>query len=324
MKNTAVKSAYLGWLSAAIAGERGASTLSAAGEQSMVLGYATGYDVADVALFIRSLRDHYQGPCALVVDPDPGLRAFLAGHDIEALDAPNPPQNQEDWQPHPVVSRFAGFEALLAARPWVKYALLTDVRDVVFQGDPFLPTPHPLEVFSECDTPLEGHDFNMKYMRAIVGDGMARSLGDRACICVGTVMGERDELMRFCRLILMLGAIPRSEVGGAFGADQATANLAVHLGLIDAVVEANFRRVATIGLTPEGEVTFDGQAIRNPDGGLSSIVHQHDRHPEVLRGVQALWGQGLETRERVKPHKSLSDRSQKWADSIRKRLPELR
>lgn len=298
--------------------------LSAAGEKSLVLGYATGYDVADVAVFIRSLRAYYQGPCALVVDRDPGLRAFLASYDVEALDAPNQAEDSGDWQPHPVVSRFAGFGSLLADRPWVRHALLTDVRDVVFQGDPFLPEPRALEMFAECDDTLLQHDFNMKYLRSIVGDEMAQSLGGEACICVGTVMGERESLIRFCRLILLLGAIPRSEVGGAFGADQATANLAVHMGLIQATVEPNFRRVATVGMTPAGEVSFDGHVMRNPDGSVSPIVHQHDRHAEILEGIQALWGQGVEARVRVKANKTLSDRSQKWAGSLRKRLPELR
>lgn len=324
MTKSAVKSAYLGWLAAAIAGERGVSSLSAAGEQSIVLGYATGYDLSDVAIFIRSLRSYYQGPVALVVDREPALRAFLADHDVEALDAPNPSQNLEDWQPHAVVSRFAGFDVLLSERPWVKHALLTDVRDVVFQGDPFALELGPLEVFCEGDFPLEAHDFNMKYMRAIVGDDMAHSLGDQACICVGTIMGEREALIRFCRLILMLGAIPRSEVGGAFGADQATANLAVHLGLIHAAIEPNFGRVATVGLTPRGGLGFEGGKIINPDGSLSPIVHQHDRHPEILKSIQSLWGQGVECRKRIKPPKTLAYRGQKLKGSIRKRLPELR
>lgn len=324
MKSTAVKSAYLGWLAAAIAGERGASSLTAAAGQTLVLGYATSYDVADVALFIRSLRSHYQGPCALVVDPDPVLRAFLAEHGVEALDAPASAQAIDGWQPHPVVSRFAGFGQLLAERPWVRHALLTDVRDVVFQGDPFAPEPAALEVFAECETPLHGHDFNMKHLRAIAGEHLAEAMGQRACICVGTVMGEREALIRFCRLILLLGAIPRSEVGGAFGADQATANLAVHLGLIEAEVLANFGRVATLGLIAPSDLHFDGALIRNPDGSASPIVHQHDRHPALLQAMQGLWGQGVERRVRSRPPLSLAQRRLRLAGSIRKRLPELR
>lgn len=324
MSKTAVKSAYLGWLAAAFAGERGASSLTAAAERDIVLGYATGYDVADIAVFVRSLRAHYSGPCALVVDSDPLLRAFLKDHDVEALDEPDFATRQEDWHPHAVVSRFAGFDALLRERPWVRHALLTDVRDVVFQGDPFVPAPRTLEVFAECDTPLKGHDFNMKYMRAIVGDALADAVSDKACICVGTVVGPREALMRFCRLILMLGAIPRSEVGGAFGADQATSNLAVHLGLIEAEVQANYGRVATVGLTATEDLTLHGDQICNPDGSRSPIVHQHDRHAHLLAAMHALWGQGWEQRERVRKVGLMRKRRARVAGSIRKRLPELR
>ncbi|WP_409019086.1 hypothetical protein [Brevundimonas vesicularis] len=324
MKTSAVKSAYLGWLAAAIAGERGASSLTAAAEQTLVTGYATGYDIADVAIFVRSLRAHYEGACALVVDSDPALRAFLAGYGVEALDAPVLCKTSDDWQPHPVVTRFAGLGQLLEERPWVRHALLTDVRDVVFQGNPFGSQPASLDVFSEGDTPLRGHDFNMKYLRAIAGDSLAQALGEKACICVGTVMGERESLIRFCRLILLLGAIPRSAIGGAFGADQATANLAVHLGLIEAEIHPNFRRVATLGLTPPGRCHFDGAFIRNPDGSASPIVHQHDRHPDLLRAMQGLWGEGVEARIRARPIRTLAARRRKLSGAIRKRLPELR
>ena len=57
----AARSAYLGWVSAAIAGERGASPAIAAAEHDLILGYATGYEAADVAVFVRSLRAAYAG-----------------------------------------------------------------------------------------------------------------------------------------------------------------------------------------------------------------------------------------------------------------------
>ena len=323
MTTNAVRSAYLGWLATAIAKVRGATSAIAGDEQDLVLGYATGYDSADVAIFVRSLRSHYTGAVALVVDADPELRDFLHSYNIETLDAPDMAQAGSEWSPHPVVSRFAGFDALLRARPWVRNALLTDVRDVVFQSSPLEPMPTGLEFYAECETPLGQHDFNMKYMRAVGGHQLAEAVADQACICVGTVIGPREDLMRFCRLILMLGAIPRSRIGGAFGADQATCNLAVHLGLLDAKVFANHSRVATLGMVPMGHISLRNGVIRNPDGTASAIVHQYDRHPSLMTAMWSRWASDVEKRERHRP-RTLGGRIDRVVQSIRRRTAELR
>ncbi|GAA0384827.1 hypothetical protein GCM10009093_09690 [Brevundimonas terrae] len=325
MASSAVKSVYLDWLSAALAKVRGASSTIAASHQDLVLGYATGYDAADVAIFVRSLRSHYSGPVAIVVDGDADLRAFLAEYDVEALDAPCTPDmaSGKSWAPHPVVSRFAGFDLLLSERPWVRNALLTDVRDVVFQGDPFAPEVTGLEFFAECDAPLKSHDFNMKYLRAVAGDCFADSVADRACICVGTILGSREALSRFCRLILMLGAIPRSRIGGAFGTDQASCNLAVHLGLIDGQVFANHSRVATLGMVPAEKLSLVEGLICNPDGSVSPIVHQYDRHPELMTAMWARWASDMQRRERCRP-RTLGGRLDRMRQSVMRRTVELR
>ena len=77
MTAPAAKSAYLGWLAGAMLGERG-KPASSAPVDDLILGYATGYDAADVAPFVRSLRAVFDGPVVLVVDQEPALLAFSA------------------------------------------------------------------------------------------------------------------------------------------------------------------------------------------------------------------------------------------------------
>ena len=202
MASPAAKSAYLGWVAAAIAGERGASPTFAAGEHDLILGYATGYDAADVAIFVRSLRAVYDGAVVLVTDQKRELLAFLAEHGVESV-APLSAGNGA-WRPHPVMQRFAAFDALMSERPWARNVLLTDVRDVVFQAPPFDPPPQTPEFYVEYDGGLSGHAFNMKYLRGVGGEDVARALADKPCVCVGTVVGPRESMIRFCRTLLML------------------------------------------------------------------------------------------------------------------------
>jgi len=318
MSGQAATSAYLGWLSAALATRDEPAGRIGAGSIDAVLGYATGYDSHDIAPFVRSLRAVFDGEIALVVDDRDDVRALLGEHDVRMLSA----ATVEGWEPHAVMARFAAFDRYLTDRTDVRSVLITDVRDVLFQKAPFAPQPTGLEVFVEGDR-LGDHAFNMKYLRALIGETMAAALAASPSICVGTVMGPRAEVVRFCRMVLMLAAIPRSELGGAFGADQAACNIAVHMGLLKAEVRDNYGRVATIGLTPGDTLSVrDGQVV-NPDGSVSAVVHQHDRHPPLAEAMHIRWGRGLEVRERVRPKKA-GQRWRKLRDSLMRRLPELR
>lgn len=317
MSGVGARSAYLGWLAQMLKHPVAAPDLSVQGD--VVLGYATGYDAADIVPFVRSLRSVFSGPAALVVDPRDDIRALLEEAGVTAV----APLRADGWTPHPVMQRFAAFDRLLARWPGVEGVLITDVRDVVFQAPPFEPAPQRLQVFVEADQPLGRHGFNMKYLTALAGVEVARQLADAPCLCVGTVMGPREAMMRFCRLVLTLAATPRSEIGGAFGADQAACNLAAHLGLIDVDIVPNYGRVATVGLTPADRLGLVDSRIVNPDGTRSPIVHQYDRHPVLLQAVHARWAVGYPPRQRERPRTS-GDRLNRLRDSLRRRLPELR
>lgn len=319
MGHRATRSAYLSWLGAALADPSPVSVTPGPAHH-LVLGYATGYDASDIAPFVRSLRRVFDGPVALVVDDRPCVMELLAKHDVEAV----APETHDGWAPHPVVGRFAAFDRILQRYPETRSVLLTDVRDVLFQSAPFQPAPERLELYVEYeDSVLADHAFNMKHIRAVAGETLARTLSSKPCVCVGTVMGPRDEISRFCRTLLMLSAVPRSEVGGAFGADQAACNLALHLGLLNAEIKSNYGRVATLGMTCPTRMKIENCQVINPDGSVSPIVHQHDRHPVLMQALQNQWCHGVEKRQRVRP-RSLADKGRKLIASMRRRTPELR
>lgn len=319
MKTT--RSAYLNWLASALnpAMQPIPRTSATGPERDLVLGYATGYGVAEIAPFVRSLRAVYDGEAALVVDPQPELLQFLSEYDVKALPAD---RSAAPWSPHPVVERFAAYAACLQSRADLRDVILTDVRDVIFQADPFAEPIDSLEFFEENEgRTLSSHAFNLKHLRALAGDAMAGSLEDRSCVCVGVIVGPRAEALRFCRALLMLCAIPRSGVGGAFGADQAACNLIAHLGLVEGVVRPNFSRVATIGLTASGSLRQEGGLIIGPHESLSPIVHQYDRKSDLKAFVESRWG----APDLPRPVQSrLRRRSAVVAASVRRRLPEWR
>jgi hypothetical protein len=311
-------SRYLSWLSAALV-PPGEGVGTGTGHPHAVFGYATGYVAADLMPFVRSLRACFDGEIVLAVDDRPDIRALFEEYGVTATSA----LPKGAWAPHPVMERFAAYDVWLAARPWVKQVLLTDVRDVIFQSDPFADPATQLEVFIESEgATLKDHRFDQKYLKALVGPEVAARIDERPCLCVGTVFGPAPAVSRLCKAILLLAAIPRSEIGGIFGADQAACNLAVHLGLVGAEVRANYGRVATIGDRAQPTLREDG-LISNPDGSLSPVVHQYDRHKLLADAVRQRWGAPADVVVKGRT-KSLGERIQRLSVSFARRMPELR
>lgn len=318
MSRGAARSVYLRWLADALSPAAGTAEASET-TGNLVLGYATGYRQPETEAFVRSLRSVHTGPVALFVDPDPRFRAWLAEWKVESLDA----SPRAGWTPLPVVARFADYARLLDGRPGLGNVLLADVRDLVFQSDPFARRTSGIEVFVEDEAhAIKQNRFHAKYLRAIAGDAVADRLGEHPCLCAGTIVGPVADMARLCRLIVTLCAIPRSGVGGGFGIDQAALELAVHAGLIAASVQANHGRVATIGMSADG-VRLDGDRIVNADGSISPIVHQYDRDPELMGGVRARWSSDAPDRVHTGPQ-GLKRALGKLRASLNRYLPELR
>ena len=133
MSGVGARSAYLSWLAQALHHPDAPPDPSVEGD--VVLGYATGYDPADIAPFVRSLRAVFDGPVVLVADETPDMAAFLREHDVIAV----PARRWTGWAPHPVMLRFEAFDRLLGQWSGVRDVLITDVRDVIFQASPFAP-----------------------------------------------------------------------------------------------------------------------------------------------------------------------------------------
>lgn len=311
------RSPYLTW--AADMFEAGPPVDSASVERGWVMGLAMNYPAEALAGFVKSLRAHFQGRATLVVSDDPEVLALLRVHAIEAVVAPAPAR----WTPHFVVERFGLFARWLAAAPAETPVLLTDVRDVVFQGPPFQPPLADIEAFPEGEQVLFAeHAFNVRYAEALVGRALSAKLDPFRPLCVGTIVGRAGPVLALLRTMLLLMAIPRSGRGGAFGADQAAFNLAIHLGLVEAEVRRNYSRVSTLGWPDSaGASAREDGVIVNPDGTISPIVHQYDRRADLAEAVARRWGvQPVVRIGRI----SLRDRWIKAVNSLRKRLPDVR
>jgi hypothetical protein len=316
------RSPYLSWLASPTAPGLPAGLHPGFGPD-LVIGYATGYGPAELAPFVASLRAHSRAHVALVADARPETAAYLAANGIDRFDAPQ----GAGWTPHLLIARFKHYLPILAAYPQARRVLITDVRDVAFQGDPFAAgypdDAAPIALF--CETPpgtLGDHGANPRWLDTLIGPELAATLADRPVVCGGTIMGEPSALATLIRQLLMLCAIQRSGALLGIGADQAALNVIVHQGLGPAIAAANYGRVATIGYTAPPGVTDRG--LTNPDGGLSPILHQYDRHPAAKAAIESRWRSSDLASFLPKKPKGLAKNLARWRKSFARRWPERR
>lgn len=267
-----------------------------AARTDLILGLAAGYHAGDVRPFLRSLRETgFSGRTALFVTPTTRGCAEMAALGAEIIpfarpaEAAHVPYNS--WRFF-LFREFLSGLFLLGMPPG--RVLLTDVRDVVFQRDPFaFHWPPGLSVFMEDRvTRLADCPHMVRWTLGHLGaDGLAAVAGSLVS-CSGTVLGDalsiRLWLTRMCARLLPFDP---PEARGMAGYDQAVHNHLLHLGgLGEVAVFHNDGPVLTMGrlVSPPG---MDGNGeVLNEAGEPAVIVHQYDRHPDLFARVRARWG----------------------------------
>ncbi len=257
-------------------------------DDSLVLGLATGYRTAALKPFVRSLREHYQGPVHLIVDNDAETLAFLAGHDISTGLA-------KDRAAHPVINRFAEYRDFIETIDEGTRILLTDVSDVVFQGNPFAfsvrgngragAEPGFIAVLEDVSQSLGSCPWNSDWLRVHFGTRMLQRLGDRRISCIGTIFGDRDGLLDYLnRFCLLAASLP---VPGVYGLDTAIHNVLLHHEMTrESVALENGWPVATVQHMTESAIAVRGEKIRLEDERLPLVVHQYNRRAAMLAHVE--------------------------------------
>jgi hypothetical protein len=176
---------------------------------------------------------------------------------------------------------FAYYEALDAVFPDVKRVFLTDVRDVVFQADPFTFGDDALRVFEEDPRlPMELNASNREWYEKTFGRRALRRVLPLPVICAGTVLGGREPTLRYLRAMTGLMAVHPPVVGG----DQAIHNhICRHDEVGAEVVPNGAGAVLTLFNVADEEICYDdeGRAV-DLAGRPYPVLHMYDRLP-VLR-----------------------------------------
>jgi hypothetical protein len=171
--------------------------------------------------------------------------------------------------------------------PQADRIMLTDLRDVVFQRDPFEDPLVGLEVYLEDESVRIGADaFNTRWIRELFGESLVREMTGRVVSCSGTVIGTREAMLAYCAEMMRSIVWRRRPMGEH---DQAVHNALLYEGRLPAAtaIPNGTGRVLTLGGMAAPGIDHDG-LIRNSDGSVPAVLHQWDRHAALAERFSAL------------------------------------
>jgi hypothetical protein len=279
-------------LSESAAAIRAEASAPRADARRLVLGAAVGFDVPQVRVFVESLRaTGYGGDVMLLIRwPGIGVGRYLKRRGVDVTRV----FQTRSFTRSVHARRYAIYLDYLRPR-MARYdqLMISDVRDVVFQRNPFDGIAGPqCHFYLESAVRTIGQDpTNSRWVRGCFTAAEVAALADRRISCSGITIGGTTAVVAYLeRMAARVAAMPMRiyrEIG--HGYDQAIHNFLVHLDpAIDGILVENNGHIATMALEPRELYALDAAArIRAPDGRLYPICHQYDRFPDIRAAVEA-------------------------------------
>jgi hypothetical protein len=184
---------------------------------------------------------------------------------------------------------FAYLDALEALYPAVQRVFLTDVRDVVFQDDPFRFTDDKVWAFEEdIRAGMQFSELNRSWYVDTFGRRAWRKIERCPAICAGTILGGREAALRYLRTLTTVMMTRPPVIGG----DQAIHNYVCRQKLVPVEVVPNEAgAVLTLQSMADAELRYDADGrVLNRAGDPYPVLHMYDRIPELRRRVLARLG----------------------------------
>jgi hypothetical protein len=235
--------------------------------KNLIIGLAFNYTVERIQNFILSFRQYSNDMVLVISDNDtPEFSDFLNKHDIHNLVYDNAPLVMTArWE----LPR----DALEEIFTDVENVILSDIRDVVFQDDPFkYLSGKDLDFSSEPETIGGCTEHNSLWVRGIYGEEIFQKIKSQQILCCGVTAGKRTAVIQLCNILLEEAKkVPRF-------VDQASLNVLYGNGFFpnSEVHLTGGPLVATMHHSKT--LTFDRQGYLLGDNGKRiAMVHQYDR-----------------------------------------------
>lgn len=284
-------------------------------KKDLILGYIHGYQWPQLAPFVNSLRDtDFNGDiCFFASGTDDQTSQIIREAGIQLVDVPNPRfklrrKISKLWwlfrlAPQPLRAPLLKSLADLLVLRYILFieflrqhesdyhrVLITDIRDVIFQKNPFANAPAAgIHFFEEANgRTIASEPKNSKWIRRSFGRKIHDEYADKPIVCFGTIMGTVAGMVDFLNFWLAIVASARSIKPCV---DQGAFNVAAqryprqryetHKNGESLVQTMSIMSLADLIIDANGCVT-------NQAGEIVALLHQFDRHPELNSRIKVL------------------------------------
>ena len=162
--------------------------------------------------------------------------------------------------------------------------MLADIRDILFQADPFaFEMPEGLSVFMEDPGRTIGTcPFNAEWMRHGFGKAVLKELHDKPFFCAGTVFGTAAAMLSYFDQVLPIYYARKTRKT----IDQGTFNYVIYKQPPKLLhcFDNDAGPVLTMSNMDARRFRFNAQGrLVNSAGRIFNTLHHYDRHPELAR-----------------------------------------
>ena len=255
-----------------------------AGSKNLIMGTWTNLPFQGLEQFIASLRrTSFDGDVCVFVDtvPPATVKALMA-HGVIVERATRFALPQLSFQ----ASRYHNYQEFLG-RYGDNYekVMISDLRDVLFQSDPFA-TPWPADlVFAQERRRVSDCKINQSWIVQAYGEAMADNLRFCMISCSGTTFGTVNAMQRY--LALMINELASRPIPIVGGLDQGVHNYVIRMRPMgNAWCDATDSIVATMTYVPDEAIHVEPRGVFI-DGRLVPVIHQWDRHNALKAYVEA-------------------------------------
>lgn len=255
-----------------------------AGSKNLIMGTWTNLPFRDLERFIASLRrTSFDGDVCVFVDavPPATVNALMA-HGVRVERAARFALPQLNFQ----ASRYHNYQEFLGRHGYYyDKVMITDLRDVLFQSDPFA-TPWPADlVFAQERRRLGDCTTNRSWVAQAYGEAMADNLRYCMVSCSGTTFGTVHAMQLY--LELMINELASRPIPITSGLDQGVHNYVIRMRpLGNAWCDATDSIVATMAYVPDDAIHIEPRGVFI-DGRLVPVIHQWDRQKALRAYVEA-------------------------------------
>lgn len=254
---------------------------------NLILGLAAGYHYGDVRPFLMSLAESgFKGECVLFVSDTTRDLDRIATHPVTIIPVERRPRLEEI--PFNALRYFLYLEYLRGVGHEYGRILITDVRDVIFQRDPFsFRWPEGINCTLEDKRMTIGTcPHNSHWIREHQGRDALQGVAAAPISCSGTTVGDHESMLTYLE-IMTANLLPFKGGERIAGYDQGVHNVLVHTGVLENLtLHTNAGPILTLGYA-QGEPRYDQEGfVVNQSGERAHIVHQYDRKPRLHKEVR--------------------------------------